>query len=88
MNNNNLNEVYREILKDEGLTQEIAGQMLGYKHPQNTIARKLSYGIGYDGVAELVEKVGGYRIVLEKVMPNGKVRKQYILMGKGKEKCV
>lgn len=85
MKNNNLNETYREILKDEGLTQEIAGQMLGYKHPQNTIARKLSYGIGYDGIAELVEKVGGYRIVLEKVMPNGKVRKQYILIGKGKE---
>ena len=74
----NLNDVYRKILNEEGLTQTQAASLCGYAG-QGTISRKLNYGMSIDGICDLTDKIGGYRIVLEKVMPNGKVRQRYEL---------
>ena len=74
----NLNETYKAILREEGLTQEQAAKICGYAG-QGTISRKLVYGMSIDGILDLTDKIGGYRIVLEKVKPNGKVRERYEL---------
>lgn len=73
----NLNEVFREMLKNEGLTQEQASKVMGLKS-QSNLARTLSYGVSFDKIYELGKPLG-YRIVLEKVMPNGKVRERWEL---------
>lgn len=74
----NLNEVYRKIMEEEGLTQEQAAKLLGYVG-QGSISRKLVYGISLNAVLDLAESIGGYRLVLEKVKPNGKVKERYEL---------
>ena len=73
----NLNEVFRAILKEEGLTQLQASKVMGLKG-QNNIARSLENGITFDKIYQLGKPLG-YRIVLEKVMPNGKVKERYEL---------
>lgn len=74
----NLNSVYREILEKEGLTQEQAAKVCGYAG-QSTVARKLNYGMSVDGICDLTDRLGGYRLVLEKVKPNGKIAERYEL---------
>lgn len=73
----NGNEVFRAILAEEGLTQEQAAKVMGLKG-QGNIARLLNYGISFDKLYDLGKPLG-YRLVMEKVMPNGKVRERYEL---------
>lgn len=72
----NLNEIYRKIMEEEGITQEQVAKLCGYAG-QGTVARKLNYGMSIDGILDLTDKLSGYRIVLEKVQPNGKVKYRY-----------
>lgn len=73
----NLKEVLKEVIKVEGLTQEQASRIMGL-NGQGHLSRLLVYGISFDKLYSLAKPLG-YRIVLEKVMPNGKVRERWEL---------
>lgn len=71
------NELFRTILTEEGLTQEQASKVMGLKG-QTNIARILSYGVSFEKLYDLGKPLG-YRLVMEKVTPNGKVKARYEL---------
>ena len=73
----NLTETFRKVLKEEGLTQKQAAEIMGLGG-QPAIIRAISYGISFDNLYKLCKPLG-YRIVLEKVQPNGKVKERYEL---------
>ena len=71
----NINEIYKSILKKEGLTQAKAAEMVGFAG-QGTVARLLHYGMSVDTLCDLAEKLG-YQLVLEKRTPGGRVKERY-----------
>lgn len=79
----NLNEVYKAILKEEGLTQTKAAELVGYAS-QGTLSRLLCYGISLDVLSDLTDKLEGYTLVLEKRTPKGRVKTRYELQRYGK----
>lgn len=71
-------DLYKEIYKDEGLTQWDLVPLLGLKG-QSGVARIIQRGATLNNLYKLIKAIGGYRLVVEKVSEKGKVQKKYII---------
>lgn len=69
-------EIYKAVLKAEGLTQAQAAEICGYAG-QGTVGRYMAYGMPVKHLCELTDKLEGYVLVLEKRTPGGKVKAKY-----------
>ena len=71
-------ELYKEIYRREGVTQEELAKRLGLAS-QSGVAAMLHKGAKLTHLWKLLEALGGYRLVVEKVSPKGRVTARYIV---------
>ncbi len=70
--------LYKEIYKAEGVTQEELAKRLGLAS-QSGVAAMIHKGVSIDNLYKMLQVLDGYRLVVEKVSPRGKVMKKYII---------
>jgi transcriptional regulator with XRE-family HTH domain len=70
--------LYKAIYKSEGITQEELARRLGLAS-QSGVAAMIHKGVSIDNLYKMLQVLDGYRLVVEKVSPRGKVMKKYII---------
>lgn len=73
----NYNEVYKAIMKKNGLTQAKLAEKMGYAG-QATVAKILHDGITIGNIRDMAERLG-YTIVIEKRSASGRQLERYEL---------
>ena len=73
----NLNETYRALIKDNGLTQKVVAERLGYAS-QATVGKFLSVGVTLGNIYDLAKELG-YEVKIVKKNSKGKVIEEYDL---------
>lgn len=71
-------ELYKEIYREEGITQVELAEKLGFAS-QSGIAAMLHKGAKLTHLYKMLKVLNGYRLVVEKVSPKGRVTKRYII---------
>ena len=69
-------ELYKKILKEEGLTQADAAKLTGVVG-QGSIGHKLALGASIKMLFELTQVLDGYSVEIVKRSPKGKVLARY-----------
>ena len=70
--------IYKEIYRSEGLTQAEVAEKLGMRS-QAGVGVVIKRGATLNNLWKLIQAIGGYRLVVEKVSSGGRTVKRYII---------